>query len=40
MLWQRRRSRPLEQASERATARLYEREAERGRKADAGHVPM
>jgi Flp pilus assembly protein TadB len=34
VLW-RRRSRALEQTSERATARLYEREAERERKTQA-----
>jgi|AmaraimetFIIA100_FD_contig_101_371499_length_2209_multi_10_in_0_out_0_1 membrane protein implicated in regulation of membrane protease activity len=35
MLWRRGRSRALEQTSERATARLYEREAERERKTEA-----
>jgi hypothetical protein len=34
VLWRRRRKR-LEQIGERATARLYEREAERERKAEA-----
>ena len=34
VLWRRRRS-SLEQLSERATAQLYEREAERERKAEA-----
>lgn len=39
MLW-RHRSRVLQQASERATAQLYEREAQRERKAEADRVPM
>jgi hypothetical protein len=38
MLWRRRRSRALEQVSERATARFYERETERERKAEADRV--
>jgi hypothetical protein len=38
MLWRRRRSRGLEQVSERATAQLYEREAERERKAETDRV--
>jgi len=39
MLWRRRRrSRALEKVSERATAQLYEREAERERKAEADRV--
>ena len=37
VLWRRRRGR-LEQVSERATAQLYEREAERERKAEADRV--
>jgi Flp pilus assembly protein TadB len=40
MLWRQRRSRVLQQASERATAQLYEREAQRERKAEADRVPM
>ena len=40
MLWRQRRSRVLEQTSERATAQLYEREAQRERKAEADRVPM
>jgi hypothetical protein len=40
MLWRQRRSRALQQASERATAQLYEREAQRERKAKADRVPM
>jgi len=38
MLWRQRRSRAREQVSERATAQLYEREAERERKAEADRV--
>jgi hypothetical protein len=38
MFWRRRRSRALEQVSERATTQLYEREAERERKAEADRV--
>ena len=37
VLWRRRRG-PLEQVSERATTRLYEREAERERQAEADRV--
>ncbi|HEX2493308.1 MAG TPA: hypothetical protein VHK24_05995 [Steroidobacter sp.] len=37
MLWRQRRSRVLQQ---RATAQLYEREAQRERKAEADRVPM
>jgi membrane protein implicated in regulation of membrane protease activity len=37
VLWRRRRGR-LEQVGERATAQLYEREAERERQADAERV--
>ena len=40
MLWRQRRSRVLQQASEGATAQLYEREAQRERKAEADRVPM
>jgi hypothetical protein len=39
VLW-RRRSRALAQASERATAQLYEREAEHERKAEANRAPV
>jgi uncharacterized membrane protein len=38
MWWRRRRSRALEKVSERATAQLYEREAERERKTEADRV--
>lgn len=38
MLWRRRRSRALEQVSERATTQFCEREAEREREADADRV--
>jgi hypothetical protein len=38
MLWRRRRSRALEQVSGRATVQLYEREAERERKAEADRM--
>jgi len=38
LVWRRRRSRALEKVSERATAQLYEREAERERKAEANRV--
>jgi Flp pilus assembly protein TadB len=40
MLWRQRRSRALQQAGERATTQLYEREAQRERKAEADRVPM
>jgi Flp pilus assembly protein TadB len=38
MLWRQRRSRAVQQASERATTQLYEREAQRERKAEADRV--
>jgi Flp pilus assembly protein TadB len=38
MLWRQRRSRAVKQASERATTQLYEREAQRERKAEADRV--
>jgi len=40
MLWRRGRSRALEQTSERATARLYEREAEREQKNEADRARL
>ncbi|HYY37496.1 MAG TPA: hypothetical protein VE801_07140 [Xanthobacteraceae bacterium] len=40
MLWRQRRSRALQQTSERATTQLYEREAQRERKAEADRVRM
>lgn len=38
MLWRQRRSHAVQQASERATTQLYEREAQRERKAEADRV--
>jgi Flp pilus assembly protein TadB len=40
MLWRQRRSRAVKQARERATTQLYEREAQRERKAEADRAPM
>ena len=40
MLWRQRRSRALQQTSERATTQLYEREAQRERKAEADRARM
>jgi Flp pilus assembly protein TadB len=40
MLWRQRRSRAVQQASERATTQLYEREAQRERQAEADRVRM
>jgi hypothetical protein len=40
MLWRQRRSRAVQKAGERATTQLYEREAQRERKAEADRVRM